>query len=204
MEMVLWKTAAAFLTLCIFSFLYRDNVFYKIAESIVVGVAAGYFTVLLFWTSFRPKFWDMVVNQHRWWYLIPGLLGILMYTRFSRKWGWLSRYPLALYIGIGSGVAIPLSLQTFVLRQVEGTILPVDFSRTGLNNVLIIAMVVAGLIYFFFSMEHKGVVGRAATFGIWVIMVGFGASFGYTVMARVLLLIGRIQFLLGDWLHLVK
>jgi len=53
-------------------------------------------------------------------------------------------------------------------------------------------------------MEHKGVVGKTATLGIWIIMVGFGASFGYTVMARVSLLIGRIQYLLGDWLHLVE
>jgi hypothetical protein len=30
-------------------------------------------------------------------------------------------------------------------------------------------------------------------------MAGFGASFGYTVMARVSLLIGRIQFLTQDW-----
>jgi len=74
----------------------------------------------------------------------------------------------------------------------------------GLQNLLIVIMVIAGLVYFFFSLEHKGVVGKTATFGIWVIMVGFGASFGYTVMARVSLLIGRIQFLLGDWLHLVE
>jgi hypothetical protein len=34
-------------------------------------------------------------------------------------------------------------------------------------------------------------------------MVAFGAAFGYTVMARISLLIGRMQFLLGDWLHLM-
>lgn len=82
--------------------------------------------------------------------------------------------------------------------------LPIDFQTSvGWNNFFVVVMVFSALIYFFFSMEHKGVVGRTATFGIWVIMVGFGASFGYTVMARVSLLIGRIQYLLGDWLHLV-
>jgi len=35
-------------------------------------------------------------------------------------------------------------------------------------------------------------------------MISFGASFGYTVMARVSLLIGRLQFLLGDWLQIIK
>jgi hypothetical protein len=60
------------------------------------------------------------------------------------------------------------------------------------------------LAYFFFSMEHKGVLGGAARVGIWFLMIGFGASFGYTVMARVSLLIGRVHFLLFDWLGLPK
>ena len=205
LELNIWHTIAAFFTIAIFSFLYKDNPLYKLAESIVVGVAAGYFTILLFWTSLKPKFWDQIVVYGKWWYIIPGLLGLMMYFRFSRQHAWISRYPLCLYIGIGSGIAIPLSLQTFVLQQVKATMLPMDFvSWSGFNNFLIVIMVVSGLIYFFFSMEHKGAVGKTATFGIWVIMVGFGASFGYTVMARVSLLIGRIQFLLGDWLHLVE
>ncbi len=32
---------AAFFTLAIYSFLYKDNVIYKITESIFIGVAAG-------------------------------------------------------------------------------------------------------------------------------------------------------------------
>jgi hypothetical protein len=31
--------------------------------------------------------------------------------------------------------------------------------------------------------------------GIWVLMAAFGASFGYTVMARISLLTGRMDFL---------
>jgi hypothetical protein len=204
LELTIWNTIAAFFTIAIFTFLYKDNPLYKIAESIVVGVAAGYFTVLLFWTSLKPKFWDQITVYGRWWYIIPGLLGLLMYFRFSKRHAWISRYPLCLYIGIGAGIAIPLSLQTFVVRQIEATMLPMSFtSLEGWNNFLVVIMVFSGLIYFFFSMEHRGLVGKTATFGIWVIMVGFGASFGYTVMARVSLLIGRIQFLLGDWLRLV-
>jgi hypothetical protein len=34
-------------------------------------------------------------------------------------------------------------------------------------------------------------------------MVTFGAAFGLTVMSRMSLLIGRIDFLLRDWLHLL-
>ena len=41
----LWTTLGAFLTLCTFSFLYKDNPFYKFAEHLVVGVSAGYFAL---------------------------------------------------------------------------------------------------------------------------------------------------------------
>ncbi len=46
---------AALLTLCVFSFLYRDNPFYKLAESIFVGVSAAYWMVVAFWDVLVPN-----------------------------------------------------------------------------------------------------------------------------------------------------
>jgi hypothetical protein len=63
------------------------------------------------------------------------------------------------------------------------------------SNLVIVGGVLCGLVYFFFSKEHTGAFGRMSRVGIWVLMVAFGASFGYTVMARISLLIGRIEFL---------
>ena len=48
----------------------------------------------------------------------------------------------------------------------------------------------------------KGVAGGVSRVGIWFLMVSFGASFGYTVMGRISLLIGRIEFLMQKWLGL--
>ena len=59
------------------------------------------------------------------------------------------------------------------------------------------------MIYFYFSKEHKGV-WESAKVGIWFIMIAFGAHFGYTVMGRISLLIGQVQFIFIDWLKLVK
>jgi len=53
-------------------------------------------------------------------------------------------------------------------------------------------------VYFFFSVEHTGGIGVLSRVGIWVLMVTFGAAFGYTVMARISLLIGRMEAL-GAW-----
>jgi len=40
----------ALLTLCIFSFLYKDNPLYKFAERLFVGVTAGNYSALYLWT----------------------------------------------------------------------------------------------------------------------------------------------------------
>jgi hypothetical protein len=55
------------------------------------------------------------------------------------------------------------------------------------------------LIYFFFSSAHRGPLRPAARIGIYFLMISFGASFGYTVMGRVSLLIGRLTFLVNEW-----
>jgi len=201
----IWNTLAAFLTFCIFSFLYKDNPFYKIAEHIVVGVSAGYFAVILYWNGLVPKLWNPVVKQERWYYLIPGFLGLIMWTRFSKKYAWISRFSISFYMGIATGVAVPLYMQNFVIRQLSSTMLPVHFKNSvGFFNLLIIVGVLCALIYFFFSKEHKGAMGSAARVGIWTLMVGFGAGFGLTVMGRVSLLIDRVIFLRDYFVSIFK
>jgi hypothetical protein len=71
------------------------------------------------------------------------------------------------------------------------------------RNFLLVIGVLVSLIYFFFSKEHKGALGVGAKVGVWFLMVSFGASFGYTVMSRMSLLIGRVYFVLGEWLGLI-
>jgi hypothetical protein len=73
-----------------------------------------------------------------------------------------------------------------------------------IGNIVIAAGTFTGLVYFFFSREHKGVFGGVAKVGIWTIMITFGASFGYTVMSRMSLLIGRMEFIFKDWLGLIR
>jgi hypothetical protein len=67
-------------------------------------------------------------------------------------------------------------------------------------TIIVVVGVLSTLIYFYFSKEHTGVLGVTAKVGIWFIMISFGAHFGYTVMGRVSLLIGRVQFLIDDWI----
>ena len=201
---------AAGFTLALYSFLYRDNPLFKVAEHVYVGVAAAYIFGItwynVFLTDIVYTYFDIAGasgGHNPLVLLFPTLLGLLMLTRFSRRLGWLSRISFAFVVGVGAGLTIPRYLSSFLLGQIEPSLAPITASWDGLNLVLILVGVLSVLIYFFFSVEHTGVVGHASRIGIWFLMVSFGASFGYTVMARLSLLIGRISFLLDDWLHLM-
>ncbi len=198
---------AAILTLSIFSFLIKDNPFYKFAEHLVVGVTAGYYVIIFYYNAVKPYLIDPLFKEHRYITIIPLILGLLMFTRFSSKYGWLSRWSLAFMIGGSSGFAIPRMVEQRLIKQAEATMIPLYghelMAWDIINNWFIFAGVLATLIYFFFSREHKGVLGGIARVGIVFIMVGFGASFGYTVMARISLLIGRTYFLIHNWLGII-
>lgn len=206
---IFWTVLAGLITLAIFSFLYRDNPAYKLAEHIAVGVSVGFLVVTYYYNVFKPKLLDNVLSQGQLDYLIPLALGLILFTRFVPKIGWLSRFAIAFYIGGYSGLSIPSTLEGRVLQQAEGAVRPLvtlDPAQSwganltaSLASSFLVVGTLACLVFFFFSVEHKGTVGRLAYFGRLCIMAGFGASFGYTVMARVSLLIGRVQFLTRDF-----
>lgn len=190
---------AAVLTLAIFSFLYRENPFFRFAEHLLVGLSAGYFTVISVQGTLVPKVLEPL-KAGDFWVAIPFILIILILGRLTEKTRPASRIPLALVIGAGAGVAVPALLQARILVQLSATMKPLDSAA----NVLILAGVITTLIYFFFSREHKGWWGRLAAVGTWYLMIFFGATFGNTVMSRISLLIGRLEFLYGDVFGLIK
>jgi hypothetical protein len=194
---MIWYTFGVILTLCVFSFLIKDNPFYKFAERLVAGVAAGYWTMLVFHTNFRDKVILTMQNQ-QWAYIIPILLGIGMWMRFSKKRSWISRYSIAFYIGISTGVSVPVYMYTAIFKQMSATIIPFN----TITNILVIVGVLCSLFYFFFSKAHTGAFGVASRIGIYTLMVGFGAGFGLTVMGRVALLVQRIIYMKDYFLAL--
>lgn len=198
---------AGFLTLAILSFLYKDNPFYKFAEHLYVGISAGYWLIYVAFFDVYPMLWQGFQNEtgvEKWILLIPGALGVIMLSRWFPRIAWLSRWPIAFTVGMGAGLGITANIQGYVVPQVGATLLPVTgWNFVSLNNVILVVGVVTTLLYFYFSKPHKGVLGWTAKIGIVFIMISFGASFGYTLMARLSLLIGRLDFLLGDLLHII-
>ena len=214
-----WETIgvwiAAFLTLCLYSFLYKDNPFYKFAEHLFVGMSQGYWIVYSYFNGLWP--YGIVPLQRatvgvdgepaqpiEFIVLIPFLIGLLFFARFWAGKGWLTRLPLSFLFGAAAGIAIPLTLGSQIFQQMYATIEPYSKESARqlwpmVNLSIVLIGTLAALTYFFFSIEHKGSVGAVSRLGIWFLMVGFGSAFGNTVMNRVTLLIQRVEFLVNDW-----
>ncbi|MBN2081221.1 hypothetical protein JW859_03325 [bacterium] len=193
---------AAGLTLMMFSFIYRDNAFFKLGEHLYLGISVGYFVNIQYHQVLVPDVIRAIRVEHDFWVIIPSLLGIFILLRLVPSVAWLSRMSFAFYIGGFAGVAIPNVIHGYFLPQLAETLRPFNAGLgNNLNQIVILLAVFTVLIFFFFSLEHKRIVGGISRIGLFFIMISFGASFGYTVMARISLLIGRFQFLLDDWIR---
>jgi len=193
---------AAILTLCVFSFLYRDNPFYRFAEHLFVGASAGYLLAVAYQNVLKPNVIQKIGHGDML-PIIPLALGIMVLARMSEKTSGISRWAFAFYVGIYSGIAVPSYLQAQIFAQLADAVKPFQPGWHAVNSALILVGFLSVLAYFYFSAPHTGAHGAVSRVGIWFLMVAFGASFGYTVMARVSLLIARMQFLLRDWLHVL-
>lgn len=204
---------AALLTLFVLSFLYKDNPFFRFAESLFAGVSLGYYVGIVLDQTLKPNLFeplrtDFAQNNDL---MIAGVLGALLYMRYVPRIGWVARYGLAVYVAYYIGVEFTRKVHGEVLPLMGRTIQPLnDWSFTSLGaffaspsflSLMAIVGTYSVLVYFFFSREQGPVTGRISRLGIWFLMISFGAAFGFTVMGRVALLIGRINFLIYDWLY---
>ncbi|MCP4703630.1 MAG: hypothetical protein GY865_03390, partial [candidate division Zixibacteria bacterium] len=139
-------TFAAFLTLAIFSFLYKDNPYYKFAEHLFVGISAAYWMCVGFWSTFVgnfiPKvsgitglseFFEVPPKDFEIHYFVPLILGMMLLMRLSPKGGWLSRWSLAFIVGTTAGLNLIRYLRTDFITQISNTFIPllVDWKGIG-------------------------------------------------------------------------
>ncbi|MBU2530976.1 MAG: hypothetical protein KKD35_08080 [Elusimicrobia bacterium] len=200
--MMLAGWVAAGLTIFMFSFLYKDNPFFKIAEHLYLGAGMGWLFQVSFYSVWLPKVWEPL-KAGEYIILVPALLGLSFLAQFVPKISWVSRYGFTFVMGYGAGLSIPVEISTNFLSQISGTIVPLfaagDAGYTAatlfaaFNSFFIFFGLVCVLFYFFFSVEHKGVVKKASNIGIYFLMLYFGAVFGNTVMGRFSLLYGRFD-----------
>jgi hypothetical protein len=200
---------AALITLMLFSILYKENPLYRIAEHLYVGTSAAHGIVTTWNNTVKPALTSMP-SKGTWWEIIPMVVGLMIYFNMYRPYAWVARIPMGFWIGYNAALVLSARQVIPFFNQMTSAIKPLVVMTKGvfnltqsINNILFVSIVLGVLIYFFFTVEHKGIFKYAANYGRLAIMIGFGASFGNTVMARISLLIGRLTFLFSNWLGLI-
>ncbi|MCB0323888.1 MAG: hypothetical protein KDD69_09955 [Bdellovibrionales bacterium] len=206
-------------TLAIFSFLYRENPIYRIFEHVFIGIATGYTTIatvrFFLWPEvFKPLLgldrvrypdgtFDAPYNELNLLYLLPMSFGLLFYCILTKRHKWLAQLVIGCQLGAAGGLAfkgtftelLPQVFDSFRSFYVPGSV------TDSLTNIFFVVTLLCSLAYFFFTFKRSpgGAVELSSTTGRWLMMGCFGAFFGSTIMARMALLVERLEFLINDW-----
>lgn len=112
-----------FFTLAVFSFLYRDNAFYKLAEHVFVGVGTAWFTmeyyqegVIETLLEYSRARWESIAQSPDALYALGGyelpaqvalglrataaVLALMLLSRMFFPNSWMPRWPLAIMVGV--------------------------------------------------------------------------------------------------------
>ena len=222
-----WELATILLggigTLAIFSFLIKENALYRFFEHLFIGIAAGFGIVGGVKDAIYPqvlvpmfgldivKFPDGTTSAPyeslNLLYGIPMAFGLLYYFIYSERHSWLAKLVIGFTLGVSGGMMFD-GFFTEMMPQIIGSFKPlvVFTAGSGLNwkasitNIVFIVTLLSVMYYFFFSFKREGGIPKGvASTGRWLMMICFGAFFGSTVMARMALLVERLQFLINDW-----
>lgn len=126
------------------------------------------------------------------------ILGLLMYTRYIKNYSHLARIPIAISIGIGTGLTIRTVFFSQFTQQIQATILPIwtGEATSSFNNIVTMVSAICTMLFFFFSREKKGALKVLATIGEYMVYMGFGTYFASNYLGRSGLFIGRMNWLL--------
>ncbi len=227
-----WESVTIFVgglaTLAIYSFLIKENSFYRFFEHLFIGISAGLLPIF----SIRDFIWPNILapllgydlvkfpdgtylepyDSRVLLYLFPAAFGLLYYTIYSRRLSWMIKIVIGFSLGASAGLyfkgffaeVIPQIIASFRPLYVPG----VDLKSTVLasaNNIFFILTLLLVFNYFLFTFKFQSRShALAIRSGRWLMMICFGSFFGSTVMARLALLVERLQFLIIDWFGLLQ
>jgi hypothetical protein len=200
----IWTSVAFILTLCIFSYLFGDNFFFRLATYLFVGVSAGYVFVLVFFQVIIPRliiplqtygFGELML------FVIPPLLGgTLLLTKISPRLSPLGTLPMAFLVGVGAAVAVGGAVFGTIAGQIEGTASTIMVSVV--EGFIVLVGTVCTLAYFQFgsakagqSVRRNALVEGLAKAGQVFIGITLGALFAGVYAAALTAFMERLEFL---------
>ena len=197
---------ALVLTIAVFSGFFKSNPLYRFAESRFIGVSAGYFAAIWYFSIIKPAYKSAINGDLL--ILIPFLAGLLLFipsnneTRYSK----LRFLPAAFIIIVTTAINIPVYFLAFIQEMIRTSIIPlVSFDESGnlqidmtINAILCIVCITS--VIMFLVARHRNnnrFVNTTGEIGRFFILVAIGSAFAYTLLSRLILFMGKIEFIMN-------
>lgn len=168
MPELIWGLVGLLLTVMVLSYLMGDNLFFRLAGYLLVGVTAGFLTVLLINQILWPYLLQPVILgtwNDRLWVVIPLLLALLLIMSQFPKFAGAGRIPLAFLAGLTGAIVIGGAVfGTLIpqLRAVVDAFEPSGWTTTPglpwmriLEAFIMLVGVVGTLSYFHFGRRRQ-------------------------------------------------
>jgi len=199
----------AILTLFILSYLIGDNVLYRFATHVLIGVSAAYITV----TVIRDVLWPRLVqpilarsSAQPMDVVVAGIgliLSVMLLFKALPRWAWVGNVPVGYLVGVGAAVALGGAVFGTLGAQTVATALPPGGAfggpssnvviNFGLNAVIVFGTVTTLLSFSFFRAARHGVLSGLSSIGRTFLAIALGATFALVYIASVTVLIDRVQ-----------
>ena len=175
---------AVFVTIAFWSYLYKENPLFRFIEFTYVGFATAQATVMAINSLKNQMFIPLLNNNYV--LIIPLILGLFFYTRYSNTLRPLSRFPISVMVGVGTGLAVRAMVKTQLVNQIISTINPSD----PYNGILMAVLTISTIFYFVFSSPKNlppsilpayNIILKIGRIGV---MVAMGAAFGSLAVTR--------------------
>ena len=217
---------AVFVTVMILSYVIGDNVLFRVATYLFIGVASGFAGAIAWENVVKPTLVQPLIDEGlaklfssegALTFLIPWMLVLFLFFKLSPRLSRFGSFPVALLVGVGAAVVVGGSITGTLVPQslaAARTLSPaIAFPAPGeslsvwlerlISALVMIVATISVLIYFRFSARRELTGGTRrsrfteviAYLGQIFIAVTFGVMYAGALMATIVVLAQRFQFL---------
>ena len=197
---------AAIVTLIVLGGLLGERRLFGWSQHLLAGLATGFLALIALTEVIAPRLIQPLVADPE---SRPELWAGVALAAVTAAAPWLPRplsvIPASVAVGAMAAFALGGAVIGTLLPQLDASI--VRPGGTVLETVVgALAAAVTGLVLvgFIHGTPRGRAFTTAARAGRWLLIAGLGGWLGYLILSRLILLVDRVAFLLGDWLGLLR
>ncbi len=204
-----WVWLSALMTIFSFSLLYGDNPLFRIGEYTYTATVVAH-SVITGISTLKSRFLPLFLGEKPL-LIIPLILGLMSVFVVWRKYAYLASIPLAILIGVGTGLSIRALIATEILSNIRAVITEAGLIFVGppvsqLGYIIRVVFTISGVFYLLFTVFHRGPLSKPLSyirnFGKYVFLSYLGLSVGNAIMQHSGLATSALNRLFKQWLGL--